>query len=55
MFAGRVGLFAIDPEERADNRPGFGGYPEIVNSDTVYVRMRTIPTRFDDRYFLRIS
>jgi hypothetical protein len=55
MFAGRVGLFSIDANERSSDTPGFGGYTEIVNSDTVYSRMRTEPgSAFEDRYFLKI-
>lgn len=55
MFAGRVGLFAVDANERFGGRPGFGGYSEIVSSDSVYSSVRTDPeSSFDDRYFLRI-
>jgi hypothetical protein len=54
MFAGRVGLFAVDADERSGGVPGFGGFSEIVASDTVFTRVLTDPaSRFDDRYFLR--
>lgn len=55
MFAGRMGLFSINPNERPGNRPGFGGYREIHGSDSMYARTRADPTsRFDDRYFLKV-
>ena len=54
MFAGRVGLFAVDAHERSGGAPGFGGFSVIVNSDTVFARVRADPaSRFDDRYYLR--
>jgi hypothetical protein len=55
MFAGRVGLFSINPEERSGNRPGFGGYAEIYSSDSMYARTKADPaSTFDDRHFLKI-
>lgn len=55
MFAGRVGLLSVNANERSDNRPGFAGYTEVINSDTVYQRARTDPgSTFDDEAFLRI-
>ena len=55
MFAGRVGLFAVDADVRSGGAPGFGGFSEIVDSDTAYTRVLSDPaSRFDDRYFLRI-
>lgn len=55
MFAGRVGLLAVNANERKGNRPGFAGYTEVVNSDTVYQRARTDPgSAFDDMTFLRV-
>jgi hypothetical protein len=55
MFAGRVGLFAINPNERRGDRPGFGGYRAIHGSDSMYARTRADPgSTFDDRYFLKI-
>lgn len=55
LFAGRVGLFAVDANERSGGARGFGGYAEIIDSDTAFAKVRSDPaSRFDDRYFLRI-
>jgi hypothetical protein len=55
MFAGRVGLFSVNPNERLGNRPGFGGYSEIEGSDSMYAKTRADPeSTFDDRQFLKI-
>jgi hypothetical protein len=55
MFAGRLGLLAVNANERIGNQPGYGGYTEIANSDTVYHRILTDPeSGFDDESFLRI-
>ena len=55
MFAGRLGLLAVNANERTGGRPGFAGYTEVVSSDTLYERMRTDPgSVFDDQLFLRI-
>jgi hypothetical protein len=54
MFAGRVGLFAIDAGVRSGGPPGFGGHSEIVITDTMYARVRADPeSSIDDRYYLR--
>ena len=54
LFAGRVGLFNVHPDEREGARPGYGGYSWIVDSDEMYQDVATNPeSGFDDRYFLR--
>ena len=54
MFAGRVGMLTVHADEREGNRAGFGGYSQIISSDSLYLRSRTEPgTTIDDRYFLR--
>ncbi|HEX6645347.1 MAG TPA: hypothetical protein VF037_11765 [Gemmatimonadales bacterium] len=55
MFAGRVGLFAVHPDERSGGRRGFAGYTNIVGSDVVFDSVRKDPgSAFDARTFLRI-
>lgn len=55
LFAGRVGLFSVRPDERDGNRPGYGGFTRIVDSDEMYDDLDNNPgTSVDDRYFLRI-
>lgn len=55
MFAGRVGLFAVHPDERPGNQPGFNGYQEVVGSDEMYADLTRNPeSTLDDRHFLRI-
>jgi hypothetical protein len=55
LFAGRVGLFSVHPDEREGGEPGYGGHAEIVDSDEMYEDIATNPgSSFDDRYFLRI-
>jgi hypothetical protein len=54
IFAGRVGLFSVHADERQGNRPGYGGYSRIIDSDELYQDLTNNPgTTFDDRYFLR--
>lgn len=54
MFAGRMGLIAVNANERPGGRPGFAGYTEVVNSDTLYRRLQTEPdSRIDAELFLR--
>jgi len=54
MFAGRVGLLSVHADEREGERAGFGGYTKIINSDSLYLELRTAPgNSVDDRYFLR--
>lgn len=55
LFAGRVGLFAPHASERADGRPGFGGYAEILDDDEFEEVLATDNTvEFDAPYYLRI-
>jgi hypothetical protein len=55
LFAGRVGLFSVHPDEREDGGSGYGGYTRIVDSDEMYEDMLDSPTStFDDRHFLRV-
>lgn len=55
LFAGRVGLFNVHADERKGNRPGYGGYTQIVDSDEMYQDVATNPeSGFDDRYFLKV-
>jgi hypothetical protein len=55
VFAGRVGLFSVHADEREGNRPGYGGFTRIIDSDELYVDLDNNPgTTVDDRYFLRI-
>ena len=55
LFAGRVGLFMIHPNEREGNRPGYGGYSRIIDSDEMYEDISRNPgTGFDDHQFLRV-
>ena len=55
MFAGRVGLLSLHPNEREGNRPGYGGYRNIIGGDEVFDSVRAEPeSSFDDRYYLRI-
>ena len=55
VFAGRVGLLSLHPNEREGNRPGFGGYRKIIGGDEVIDSVRADPDgSFDDRYYLRI-
>ena len=54
MFAGRVGMLTVHADEREGDRAGFGGYTKIINSDSLYLELRTRPgNTVDDRYFLR--
>lgn len=54
MFAGRVGLFSMHADEREGDRPGFGGYSRIVDSDEMYQDVASNPeSTFDDKYYLR--
>jgi hypothetical protein len=54
LFAGRVGLFSVHADEREGNRPGYGGYSRIIDSDELYPEMGNNPEQaFDDRYYLR--
>jgi hypothetical protein len=54
MFAGRVGLFSMHADEREGDRPGFGGYTRIVDSDEMYADVANNPeSTFDDRHYLR--
>ena len=41
MFAGRVGMLTVHADERQGNRAGFGGYTKIINSDSLYLELRT--------------
>jgi hypothetical protein len=55
VFAGRVGLLSLHPNEREGNRPGYGGYRNIIGGDEVFDSVRAEPeSSFDDRYYLRI-
>ena len=55
LFAGRVGLFSMHPDEREGDRPGYGGFARIVDSDELNVDLDNNPeATIDDRYFLRI-
>ena len=55
MFAGRVGLLAVHPNERKGDRPGFGGYSHVVGSDVVFDTVRKDPkSSFDGRAFLKV-
>jgi hypothetical protein len=55
VFAGRVGLLSLHPNEREGNRPGYGGYRNIIDGDEVFDSVRAEPeSSFDDRYYLRI-
>jgi len=54
MFAGRVGLFSVHPDEREGDRPGYGGYTRIIDSDDLYLDLGNNPgSSVDDRHFLR--
>jgi hypothetical protein len=55
MFAGRVGLFAVHPDERSGGRRGFAGYTRIVGSDVAFDTVRMDPnSSFDGETYLRI-
>jgi hypothetical protein len=55
MFAGRVGLFAVHPDERSGDRRGFGGYARIVGSEVAFDTVRKDPAHaFDAEAYLRI-
>ena len=55
VFAGRVGQFAVHADERSGDRPGFGGYSQIVGSDVVFDSVRRDPgSGFDAEAYLRI-
>jgi hypothetical protein len=54
LFAGRVGLFNVHADERKGDRPGYGGYTRIIDSDEMYEDLSNNPeSTVDDRYFLR--
>ena len=54
LFAGRVGLFSVHPDEREGNRPGYGGFTRIIDSDEMYEDLDNNPaSTFDDVYYLR--
>lgn len=54
LFAGRVGLFALQANERDDGRPGFGGYESILDDDDFAEVLAREPVEIEERYFLRI-
>lgn len=55
LFAGRVGLLTINPEDGPDGEPGYGGYDEIVGDDDIDRLMREDPAAtYDAEYYLRI-
>jgi hypothetical protein len=54
LFAGRVGLFSVHPDEREGNRPGYGGFTRIIDSDELYLDLDNNPgSSVDDKYYLR--
>ncbi len=55
MFAGRVGLLAVNANEGKDDAPDFGGYAKIVGSEELDEELREDPAAsIDAKHFLRI-
>ena len=53
-FAGVVGMINIDPNERTDGSPGFGGFAEVLDDDEIDAELRGDPdATVDSRYLLR--
>ncbi|MBA2292245.1 MAG: hypothetical protein H0W15_07305 [Gemmatimonadales bacterium] len=44
MFAGRVGILALNANEREDDRPGFGGYSKIIGGESLADKLRDDPS-----------
>ncbi len=44
MFAGRVGIVALNANEREGNLPGFGGYSKIIDGENLADELREDPT-----------
>lgn len=44
MFAGRVGILALNANERDGARPGFGGYARIIDGESLADKLRADPT-----------
>ncbi|MEO5824297.1 MAG: hypothetical protein ABIR59_00230, partial [Gemmatimonadales bacterium] len=44
MFAGRVGILALNANERDGDRPGFGGYAKIIDGESLADELRADPT-----------
>lgn len=55
MFAGRVGMLAVNANEREGGRPGFAGFRQIVGTTTAFDSVSANPaSSFDGEAFLRI-
>ncbi len=55
IFAGRVGMIAMNPNERKGGKAGFAGYTRVVDGDEIFGRTRQDTlAEFDAQAYLRV-